>query len=83
MIAFDPRPWWARITGNHANCEGLKMQMQDMLFNLRVRDELDANWLTVDDCDQCKLDLAITRELVAGSSAHDAALNVAIVFEAR
>lgn len=59
------------------------MQLQDMLFNLQVRDALDADWLTVDDCDQATLDTRITQERLAGSSAHDAALNVAITFEAR
>lgn len=58
------------------------MQFQDMLFNLRVRDGLDA-FLTTDDLDQCDLDQAITQERLAGCDADEAALNIAIANDAR
>lgn len=63
--------------------EGLKMQMQDMLFNLQVREDLNANYLTVDDLDQCDLDQRITQDRLAGCKPDEAAFNIAVVFEAR
>lgn len=59
------------------------MQLQDLVFNLKVRDHLDANWLTVDDCDQADLDRRITQERLGGCNAGEAALNIAVAYEAR
>lgn len=61
--------------------EGLKMQMQDMVFNLQVREALDA-LLASEELDQCDLDLAITQDRLAGCTPDEAALNIAIANDA-